>query len=83
MAIEIRLIGFGDDRPPRFGARDRLQLEIETPATPRQILDAVGIDDDHGLVLMNTDRVIPAQHWREAVVQRGDRLTLLAAIEGG
>ena len=83
MAIEIRLVGFGDERPPRCGARDRLLLDIDTPATPRQVLDALGIDDDNGLVLMNTDHVIPARRWHEASVQRGDRLTLLAAIEGG
>lgn len=83
MTVDIRLVGFGDERPPRCGSRDRLRLDIDTPATPRQVLDALGIDDDTGLVLMNTDHVIPARRWREAIVQQGDRLTLLAAIEGG
>ncbi len=83
MAVDIKLVGFGGDRPPLFGARDRLELEIETPATPEAMLRALGIDDTTGLVLMNADSVIPARQWREAVIAASDRITILAAIEGG
>ncbi len=83
MAIEITLFGFGEDRPPRFKGENRLQLEIDTPATPWAILRAAGIDDEVGLVLMNRDTVIPARHWDEAIIQDQDRLTLLSAFEGG
>lgn len=83
MSIEIKLVGFGDDRPARFGNRDRIEIEIDTPATPETVLQLLGIDDTTGLVLMNADSVIPARQWQESVVAASDRLTILAAIEGG
>lgn len=83
MAVEIKLIGFGDDRPARFGRRDRLDLDIATPAKPVDLLRALGIDDSSGLVLMNADSVIPARQWQQAVIEASDRVTILAAIEGG
>jgi len=83
MTIEITLFGFGEDRPPRFGGENRLQLEINTPATPWAVLRAAGIDDETGLVLMNRDAVIPAQNWDDNIIEDEDRLTLLSAFEGG
>lgn len=83
MTVEIRLFGFGDDRPRAFGAADRLELDIATPATPRALLRAAGIDDEDGLVLMTRDQVIPPQDWDRAVIDDAQRLTLLAAFEGG
>jgi sulfur carrier protein ThiS len=83
MTIEITLFGFGEDRPPRFRGENRLQLEINTPATPWAVLRAAGIDDETGLVLMNRDTVIPAQHWDDNIIQDQDHLTLLSAFEGG
>lgn len=83
MTIEITLFGFGDDRPPRFGSANRLRLDLETPTTPRAVLRAAGIDDDTGLVLMNRDVVIPAQHWDDSIIKDQERLTLLSAFEGG
>ena len=83
MSIEIKLVGFGEDRPARFGKRDRIEIEIDTPATPDAVLQLLGIDDTTGLVLMNADSVIPARQWQESVVAASDRLTILAAIEGG
>jgi len=83
MTIEITLFGFGEDRPPRFRGENRLQLEINTPATPWAVLRAAGIDDEAGLVLMNRDAVIPTQQWDDNIIQDLDRLTLLSAFEGG
>ncbi len=83
MALEIRLVGFGDDRPALFGERDRLELDIDTPTSPQALLQALGIDDSTGLVLMNADSVIPARQWRDPVIAARDRITILAAIEGG
>jgi sulfur carrier protein ThiS len=83
MAIEITLFGFGDDRPAAFGDKNRLSLELETPATPRAVLHGAGIDDATGLVLMNRDQVIPPRQWEDEIVDDDDRLTLLAAFEGG
>ena len=80
MSIEIKLVGFGDDRPARFGNRDRIEIDIDTPATPDAVLEALGIDDTTGLVLMNADSVIPARQWQQTVVTARDRLTILAAI---
>lgn len=83
MSIEITLVGFGDERPSTFAGSNRLQLDIETPATPRSVLAAAGIADVEGLILMNTVQVIPVRHWGEPLVQDRDRLTLLSAFEGG
>ena len=83
MAIEIKLIGFGDDRPPRFGRQNSLSLEIETPASPWSLLRELGIDDVTGLVIMDADSVIPLDRWQDAIVEDGARLTLLSAFEGG
>ena len=48
MSIEIKLFGFGDERPAGFDRRNRLRLDIDTPATPRAVLRAIGIDDEAG-----------------------------------
>ncbi len=83
MSIEIKLFGFGDDRPAGFDRRNRLQLDIDTPATPLAVLRAIGLDADSGLVLMDRDRVIPARQWEEPILPDQSSLTLLAAFEGG
>jgi hypothetical protein len=43
MTIEIRLIGFGGDQPARFNGKNRLHIDLETPATVRQLLQSAGI----------------------------------------
>ena len=83
MTVEIKLFGFGDERPPSFADSNSMFLDIDTPATPRTILRAVGISDTTGLVLMNSEQVIPEQQWDHAIIQDSDRLTLLSAFEGG
>jgi sulfur carrier protein ThiS len=47
------------------------------------VLRAAGIEDASGLVLMNTDQVIPAGKWDDAIVGDQDCLTLLSTFEGG
>jgi sulfur carrier protein ThiS len=83
MTIEITLFGFGDDRPARFNGRNRLQIDIETPASPLKLLQAVGIEDTAGLILMNADRVIPFEQWDESSIQDQTTLTIMSALEGG
>ncbi len=83
MAIEIKLVGFGDERPATFGDSNRLELDIATPLQPLALLRQLGIDDFTGIVLMNADSVIPARQWQQAVIASDDRITILAAIEGG
>ena len=83
MSIEIKLFGFGDQRPAGFDRRNRLRLDIDTPATPRAVLRAIGIDDEAGLVLMNRDRVIPPRQWNQPILPDQGSLTLLVAFEGG
>lgn len=83
MTVELRLFGFGDERPAKFGGSNSLQLDITTPATPRSLLRAAGIDEEIGLVLMDRDNVIPPQSWDDAIIQDQQRLTLLSAFEGG
>ena len=83
MAIEIKLIGFGDDRPARFGGGDRIRVELATPASADALLAAAGIDDATGLIVMDADRVIPLDEWARAQIEDGTRVTLLSAFEGG
>ena len=83
MTVEIKLFGFGDERPAIFGGGNRLCLDIATPATPRALLHAAGIDEEVGLVLMSRDSVIPPQEWDEAIIEDSQSLTLLSAFEGG
>jgi len=83
MAVELKLIGFGDERPPAFGGKDRMQITISTPATPHDILSAAGIDDDIALVLMDQESVIPQQNWDDATIDDRQKLTLMSVIEGG
>jgi sulfur carrier protein ThiS len=83
MAIEIRLIGFGDDRPARFDDKNRLQVDIETPTSVRALLQSAGIEEAPDLIAMDSETVIPHAQWDEP--RFGDRMTLtiLSAIEGG
>jgi len=83
MSIAIKLFGFGDDVPPAFNNGNRLELDIDTPATPWTVLRAAGIDDPTGLVLMNADQVIPTGQWNDTIVSDQDCLILLSAFEGG
>ena len=83
MTVEIKLFGFGDERPAIFGDSNSLLLDIATPATPRSLLRAAGIDEELGLVLMDRDNVIPPQCWDDLIIEDQQRLTLLSAFEGG
>jgi hypothetical protein len=44
MIIEIKLVGFGDDRSFRFNRKNRLHIDIETPTSVRELLHLVGIE---------------------------------------
>ena len=83
MTIEIRLIGFGDDQPPRFNGKNRLQIDAETPTSVSVLLQASGIEDATGLVVMDTDTVIPLEQWDEPEITNQTTLTILSAYEGG
>ena len=83
MAIEIKLIGFGDDQPARFNGKNRLQVELETPTSAQALLQSAGIADATGLVLMDTDTVIPPEQWGEPRFEDQTTLTILSAFEGG
>lgn len=83
MAVEIKLVGFGDDRPPRFDGRNRLQVEIETPASVRALLRAAGIEEAADLIAMDEITVIPPERWDEREIPDQATLVILSAIEGG
>jgi sulfur carrier protein ThiS len=83
MAIEIKLIGFGDDHPARFNGKNRLQVEPETPVSVRALLKSVGIEDATGLIVMDTSTVIPPEQWDEPRFEDQTILTILSAFEGG
>jgi hypothetical protein len=83
MTIEIKLIGFGDDVPLRFNGQRQIQIDIESPASPRMLLQKAGIEEAADLILMNTHQVIPIEQWDELKIPDQSTLTVLSAIEGG
>jgi len=83
MAIEIKLIGFGDDQPARFNGKNLLKVERETPTSAQALLQSAGIEDATGLILMDTDTVIPPGQWGELRFEDQTTLTILSAFEGG
>ena len=83
MAIHIKLVGFGEDRPARFDSRNRLSLDIATPVAPRILLLAIHVDEAPDLILMDSETVIPQSRWDQPCLEDDTHLTLLSAIEGG
>ena len=83
MAVEIKLIGFGDDQPLRFNGKNRLQIELETPTSARVLLQSCGIEDTTGLILMDANTVISSDLWDEIRFEEQSTLTILSAFEGG
>ncbi len=83
MSVTVKLVGFGDDRPSRFGDKNRLQLEIETPVSVRELLQAAGIEEAGDLIAMDSEIVIAPADWDEPKIQDQTTLTIFAAIEGG
>ncbi len=81
--VEIHLIGFGEQQPPCFDHTHRYRMQIDQPVTPLFLLQRVGFPDPTGLLLMRKDTVIPEDRWQEALITRGDQITLMSAIEGG
>ena len=83
MTIEIRLIGFGDDQPARFNGKNRLHIDVDTPATVRQLLQSAGIEEAPDLIAMDAETVIARAQWDESRLGDQTTLTILSAIEGG
>ena len=84
MAIQIKLVGFGDDKPARFDDNGRLNLEVNTPATVRDLLRSAGIVEAPDLIVIGPEEgeVLPRlgdasgdDHFREpapVLVEGGD-----------
>ena len=83
MTIKIRLIGFGGDQPARFNGKNRLHIDVETPATVRQLLQSAGIEEAPDLIAMDSEAVIARAQWDESRLGDQATLTILSAIEGG
>ena len=83
MSVQVKLIGFGDYLPARFNGKNRLRLDIETPASVRAILKSAGIDEAPDLIAMDAETVIPPPQWDEPRFGEDATLTVLSAIEGG
>ena len=79
MPVTIRLIGFGDDKPPGFDAIGRRSIATESTLTIDRLLQLAGIEPAPDLIVMNTDSVIPrpevvskvAVKAREALERKG------------
>lgn len=83
MTIEIKIFGFGDDRPGSFQGKNQLILKLVTPTSPREVLREAGFGDDNDLVLMTNERVLPSDLWDEVIIVDETQLIVLCAFEGG
>ncbi len=83
MSIEVSLFGFGDDRPQTFGRNDRISLRTENGITLNAVLLQAGFKDTHGLSAMVNGKLVPPGEWSSRVIDDGDAVKLLMAIEGG
>ena len=83
MSIDIKLIGFGEDRPPRFNGKNRLQVDIEAPTSVRELLQSIGIEEAPDLILMDSETVIHRADWDESRISDHTAVTIMSAIEGG
>ena len=83
MPVTIRLIGFGDDKPPGFDAIGRRSIATESTLTIDRLLQLAGIEPAPDLIVMNTDSVIPRPEWGDYRVTGDTEITVLSAIEGG
>ena len=83
MSIEVHLIGFGEHRPACFDKNNRFSCQTTEPVSPRQLLEKAGFGEEHGLIFMQGDTIIPEDQWDQAQVLNGSRVTLMSAIEGG
>jgi thiamine biosynthesis protein ThiS len=83
MSIEIRLIGFGEERPARFNRKNSLRVDIETPASVRALLRSAGIEEAADLIVMDAETVIHRDQWDESRIDDHTTLSIMSAIEGG
>ena len=83
MSIEVCLFGFGDERPPRFGDADRIELSLDVPATPASLLRAAGFTETGDLLLVVDGAVVLASDWERTRIEDGASVRILSAFEGG
>ena len=83
MSIEVSLFGFGDERPPRFGDADRIQLSLEAPIKPLSLLRAAGFSETRDLLLVVDGAVVLASDWEDTCIEDGASVRILSAFEGG
>ena len=83
MQITVSLFGFGDDRPAKFKNSNRLLLSFDTASTPSAVLKEAGFSDFEYLVVMINDLVVSQAEWESKMLNDGDVVKVLSAIEGG
>ena len=80
---ELRLIGFGSDRPAGFGVSGRLALPLKQPTTPCQLLQEIGLARTPDLILLVDSTAVSPEQWRQPIIHDSSEVTLLSAVEGG
>ena len=71
MSIEVALFGFGEERPPRFGDADRIELSLDTPVTPMNLLAEAGFTETRDLLLVVDGAVVLASDWERTHIDDG------------
>lgn len=60
------------------------EREVEKVRTLEELLRALGVDVDRGgIAVARNETVVPRARWREIIVEPGDRLEIIAAVQGG
>jgi hypothetical protein len=83
MTIEIKIFGFGDDRPSSFQGKNQLKLKLVTPTSPKTVLREAGFDENNDLVLMTNEQVKSPDLWDDEIRVDETQLIVFCAYEGG
>ena len=83
MIITVELIGFGDDRPPTFGDKNRLELDLTAGETLDNALIQAGLTDRTGLSVLINGQLAGGKDPSDFTLEPSDALTVLHAMEGG
>jgi thiamine biosynthesis protein ThiS len=82
MTVEITLFGFGDDCPAGF-INNRKTLDIASAQNLIKVLQSAGFDDFIGIALLVNGSGVAPPDWESKIIEPGDSIKLLSAIEGG
>lgn len=83
MAVSVALVGFGDDRPPAFADGSQIDVAVDGSVSIEALLHQIDLGATMGLALLLNGKVVPQPDRSSILVQDGDLVTVMLALEGG